>query len=193
MRNSSLPIRPQSSPLPSIPMENILFFFHALHIERCSQSSIRLLNICQHPLRPLVAHADVRGAIGIYHPHGLSDSIRLVGGLKRLLPLVARAKEKLELRKGLVLLGMLLRDNPRNHSEIAKIQGYQLLKHTLKHRSILLDRHTANILCSLVGIAHMLCLILGLFGHTPSSYYPLCFLLFNLLSEEPLPHPTIQD
>jgi hypothetical protein len=168
--------KPVLYPSSSIPFDKILWFFHASnHVTAPARNQLAataghrtvfLLNSAQPPsssgtiISTGVAHGEMRGATTLYAPRGMADSIRQVGGLRRLLPLLARCETSKALRRALLFLVVLLRDSPKNHREMESFKLYHLLSFLLKHRVHLIDRHIVDILFGLVGLADS-----GISGH----------------------------
>ena len=81
---------------------------------------------------PQVSHGEIRGDCHLYRPRGLPDSIHKVGGLKRILVLLARCNSSELLVKVLVFLTLMLTDSAKNHEDLDDLGGYKLIAFILK-------------------------------------------------------------
>ena len=150
---ASAPPRPRAQPSPLIPADKVLVLYHASsYFLAQDHQHIALLNWGQDQFHPQVSHGALRGECHLYRPRGLPDSIHKVGGLKRVLVLLARCDSSEAMQKALLFLVLLLTDSPKNHEEMDEL-GYRLLAFVLKHRVHLLTSRIVDCLFALCGLS----------------------------------------
>ncbi len=99
------------------------------------------------------SHGVLMGGARVYHPLPLADSIRSVGGVSVLFPLIPHVKSSASLHRVLLLIAFLLRANPKNHREMEAGRGYHILSYLLEQHYDLLDDKAVTILMSIVGLS----------------------------------------
>ena len=118
----------QSEPRPHVPPHpRPLTRLPLLRLTSVAASAPRLCRF-----HPQVSHGEIRGDCHLYRPRGLPDSIHKVGGLKRILVLLARCGSSELLLKVLVLLNLMLADSAKNHEDLDDLGGYKLIAFILK-------------------------------------------------------------
>ena len=149
---ASAPPRPRAQPSSLVPSDKLLVFYHpSSSVVSQDHQHLVLLNYGQDHFHPQVSHGAIRGECHLYKPRGLPDSIQKVGGLKRVLVLLARCDSSEALQKALLFLVLLLTDSPKNHAEMDEL-GYRLLAFVLKHRVHLLTTRIVDCLFALCGL-----------------------------------------
>ena len=151
----SAPPRPRAQPSSAVPLDKLLLFYHASsHLLSPDRHRLLLLNAGQDPLHPSTSHGELRGDCHLFRPRGLPDSIHKVGGLKRVLVLLARCQSSEALVKVLTFLALLCSDSARNHQELQEdMSGHRLIAFVLKHRVPLLTPRVVDCLAALTGLS----------------------------------------
>jgi hypothetical protein len=102
---------------------------------------------------PNVSHAVFRGDCRVYYPVPVADALRQIGGLRVLLPLFERDLSPDALRNALILLALLLRENPKNLREFDLMHGFDIIALLLKRQQVVLDVTLHELLAGLSGLA----------------------------------------
>jgi hypothetical protein len=85
-------------------------------------------------------------------PLNLADAIRMVGGMRAVLPLLSRASttSAVAFKQALILIGAFLHQNPKNMQEMTRLQGYEMCAMMLASRSEWLDKQLLEIIFAIV-------------------------------------------
>jgi len=96
--------------------------------------------------------AILNGEVKIQDPFGLAESLRFVGGLQTVLPIIEKCSSSEDLNMVLNFITSCLQNNPSNVHGMESFKSYQSLAFLLKKKAHLIDLETVRLIFAMTGL-----------------------------------------